>query len=413
MVAGARDSATAPLLLNRAHSERVLDQHGLDGLLAAQPVNVCYLSNYWGAGSGLGRDPLTFAALPRRPDAAAALVLGSGELRRLSSSGGTWMPNVVAYRSSLDGRAPPGGWPARAGADLAPNELEWLALEDRLRGTESASAILGLARAVREAGLERAVVGIDDWRLEKWLRAAGLLETRFVYAEHLFAAIRRVKSPAEIALLRTAAALNETACLEAAQHVEEGSDWQVIENVYVAEFAQRGGRGCRLATGPGGLPGLAVRRGEPTAIASLGHYRQYHGSVGRTLCVGEPDRELLERHAALQRGWREAAATLRPGLGYREVAARCVAAVRAQGFADFMLAVPRSIGLASCDDPMPSTVRGTEHGDPLLEPGVVFEVELPYSEIGWGSMQLADTLLVTADGCEPLTSMQTDLLILP
>jgi Xaa-Pro dipeptidase len=413
MIAGAGDSATAPLLLNRAQAERVLDQHGLDGLLAAQPVNVCYLSNDWTAGLGPGRDGLSFAVLPRRADEAAALVLGAEELRRLSSSGGTWMPNLVAYRSPLEDTAPPRGWPARAGAELLPNERKWLAIEDRLRGEISGSAILGLARAVRAAGLERAVVGIDDWRLEKWLRAAGLVEARFMYAEHLFAAIRRVKSPAEIALLRTAAALNETACLEAAQHVEEGSDWQVIEDVYVAEFAQRGGRGCHLLTGPGGLPGLAVRRGEPTAIAALGHYRHYHASVGRTLCVGAADGELLERHAALQRGWREVAATLRPGLRYREVAARCVAAIRAQGFADFGLAVPRSIGLTPCDDPVPMSVRGAEHGDLLLEPGVVLEIELPYSEIGWGSMQLADTLLVTEHGCEPLTSMQTDLLILP
>ena len=302
--------------------------------------------------------------------------------------------------------------PAQASADLAPNELEWLALEERLRGSQSACAILGLAQAVRAAGLERGVVGIDDWRLEKWLRAAGLIETRFVYAEHLIAAIRRVKSATEIVLLRIAAALNETACLEAAQHLEEGSDWQIIENVYVAELAQRGGRRCRLATGPGGLPGLAVRRGEPTAIAALGHYRQYYGSVGRTLVAGAPDGELLERHAALQRGWREVAATLRPGLRYRELAARCVAALRAHGFAEFALAVPRSIGLAPCDDPAPMAVGGPEHGDPLLEPGVLLEVELPYSEPGWGSMQLADTLLVTDDGCEPLTSMQTDLLVL-
>ena len=119
------------------------------------------------------------------------------------------------------------------------------------------------------------------------------------------------------------------------------------------------------------------------------------------------------RHAALARGWCEVAATLRPGLQYREVAAHCVAAIRARGFADFSLALPRSIGLAPCDDPLPMTERGPQPGDLRLEPGLVLEVELPYSELGWGSMQLADTLLVTADGCEPLTSMQTDLLVLP
>ena len=411
MFAAARDSAI-PSLFHRARAERVLDEHGLDGLLAAQPVNVGYLSNYWGAGLGPGRDALPFALLPRNPGAAAALVLDAAELPLLASSGGTWMPSVVACRSSR-GEETPAGQASRAGAELGPNELGWLALADQFGRDPAESAILGLAGAVRAAGLAHGVLGIDDWRLEKWLRAAGLAATRFVYAEHLCAAIRRIKSPAEIALLRTAAELNEIACLEAAQHVEEGSDWQVIENVYVAELAQRGGRGCRLATGPGGLPGLAVRRGEPTAIAALGHYRQYHGSVARTLVVGEPDGELLERHGALQRGWRAVAATLRPGATYREVAARCVAAIRAQGFAGFTRAVPRSIGLTPCDDPVTMTLRGPQRGELALEPGLVFEVELSYSELGWGSLQLSDTLLVTTHGCEPLTSMQTDLLILP
>jgi len=150
----------------------------------------------------------------------------------------------------------------------------------------------------------------------------------------------------------------------------------------------------------------SARRGAPIASAALGRYRQYDGRVGRTLCVGEPDGELLERHAALQHGWREVAATLRPGLRYREVAARCVAAIGAHGCADFRLAVSRSIGLTRCDDPVPMTVSG-------VEPGVALEIELPCSEIGWGPMQLADTVLVTQDGCEPLSSMQTGLLILP
>jgi Xaa-Pro aminopeptidase len=435
------DSAPlAPVLLNRAQADRVLAKHGLDGLVAAQPINVYYLSSYWGVLMGVGRDPLYFAVLPRNDANPAALVMGSFEMRRLVTEGGTWMPNLVGYTAPLDaehaadgagapvldgsgaaaaqagrtpGAAPYVGWPVRAGAMLSATERAWLDIQDRLRGTEAASAILGIVRAVREAGLERGTIGIDDLRLERWLRAAGLEHATFVHAEHVFCEIRRVKSPAEIDLLRTAARLNEIACLEAAAQIHDGAEWHEVENHYMAELASRGGRGCYLSGGSGGLPHLRVRRGEPTMIDALGRYRQYVGDFGRTVVVGDPSAELLRRNAAMQRGWLEILETVRPGLRYRELAERCVAAIRRQGFPEFVLAVPHSIGLQHTDDPAPMTLAGPDYGDPVLEPGVVLNVDLPFIEIGWGALHLEDTLLVTQDGCEPLTSMQMDLLVSP
>jgi Xaa-Pro aminopeptidase len=392
---------------------------------------------------GVGRDPLYFAVLPRNDANPAALVMGSFEMRRLVTEGGTWMPNLVGYTAPLDAEhaadgagTPPGpghavpvsatgasadalsgapyvGWPVRAGATLSANERAWLDIQDRLRGTEAASAILAIVRAVREAGLERATIGIDDLRLERWLRAAGLEHATFVYAEHVFCEIRRVKSPAEIALLRTAARLNETACLEAAGQIHEGAEWHEVENHYMAELASRGGRGCYLSGGSGGLPHLRVRRGEPTMIDALGRYRHYVGDFGRTVVVGDPSAELLRRNAAMQRGWLEVFEAVRPGVRYRELAARCVNAIRAHGFPEFVLAVPHSIGLQHTDDPAPMTLAGPDWGDPVLEPGVVLNVDLPFIEIGWGALHLEDTVLVTEDGCEPLTSMQMDLLVVP
>jgi Xaa-Pro aminopeptidase len=57
------------------------------------------------------------------------------------------------------------------------------------------------------------------------------------------------------------------------------------------------------------------------------------------------------------------------------------------------------------------TRDGFDYGDPVVEENMVINVDLPYIEIGWGSVHLEDTLLVTADGCEPLTSMKMDLIV--
>ena len=41
----------------------------------------------------------------------------------------------------------------------------------------------------------------------------------------------------------------------------------------------------------------------------------------------------------------------------------------------------------------------------VLEPGMVFALESPYFELGWGGLQLEDTYLVTAQGFERLTTL--------
>lgn len=417
------------MLYNAARAVAVMERHHLDGLVAAQEVNVYYASGYWGALMGSGRSHSYFAVLPRGGREPAGLVMGSFEWRRLVTEGGTWIPNLVGYTAPVDAdhatQGPEGpevgaprmphahryeGWPVREGARLTPNERAWIEVQDRLRGCEAASAVWALARAVREAGLEHRVVGVDDPRVASWLTAAGV-RARFVPAEHVFRDIRRVKTATEIELLSKAARVNEEACLAASRQLREGAGWDEIENAYVAEMAQRGGRGVYLSGGSGGLPGSHVRAGEPVMVDAFGHYQHYHGDFGRSMIVGEPDDELTARSRAMQAGWNEVMESVRPGLRYRELALRTVNAIQRAGFPEFCLAVPHSLGLEHTDDPAVMTRDGLDYGDPVLEENMVVNVDLPYIEIGWGSMHLEDTLLVTADGCRPLTSMRMDLLV--
>jgi Xaa-Pro aminopeptidase len=41
----------------------------------------------------------------------------------------------------------------------------------------------------------------------------------------------------------------------------------------------------------------------------------------------------------------------------------------------------------------------------VLEPGMVVNVDMPFTEIGWGSVHIEDTVVITPGGCEPLTSL--------
>ena len=44
-----------------------------------------------------------------------------------------------------------------------------------------------------------------------------------------------------------------------------------------------------------------------------------------------------------------------------------------------------------------------------LEPGMVLEVETPYYELGFGGLQVEDTILVTGEGHQRLTGSSSEL----
>ena len=63
-------------------------------------------------------------------------------------------------------------------------------------------------------------------------------------------------------------------------------------------------------------------------------------------------------------------------------------------------------------DPGPAGSSGDAGQEASLEAGMVLNLETPYYELGFGGLQVEDTLLVTASGYEFLTHRSRDLLTL-
>jgi Xaa-Pro aminopeptidase len=401
-----------PQLVNLQRAREIMARERIDGLIARVPLNVYYLSGYWGLLMSAERfDASFFAVLPASDRQPAALVLPSMELRRLVAQGGSWIPETFIFtrpddeqdQIALDG-APYAGWPIRQDAELTRLEKRGIAATRAQAGRVSGNARGALARAVRAAGLERASVVTDDVRVGGWLESAGLAEVRCREDANVFNRIRLVKTDAELTLMRKAASVNEAAARQAAAAFRDGAEWQDIESVYAAAIAAAGGRASYLMCGAGGPRNGRLQRGEPMFIDALGTYAHYHGDFGRCVVIGEADRQTRQRHAALDAGWQAAADVLRPGIRYSEIAETVVAAVRAAGLPEFVYATPHALGLEHTDDP--KTVGGQQGGttDTRLEEGMVLNIDMPFTEIGWGSVHIEDTVRITADGFEVLTS---------
>jgi Xaa-Pro dipeptidase len=217
--------------------------------------------------------------------------------------------------------------------------------------------------------------------------------------------VRLVKTSREVEYLRKAAQSNEKALLAAGHSLREGATWDEIENVFMAELAMQGARGVYLLCGAAGLPAVRARRGEPIMFDGLARFSNYHGDFGRCFVIGEPSSEQVRRHHALTRGWEAAHAILRPGTRYSDLIREVTAAIRGAGFPEYRGCVVHSLGLEHTDDPKPLAAQPGMKPDAVLEPGMVVNVDMPFTEIGWGSVHIEDTVVITPNGCDPLTSL--------
>lgn len=401
------------MLLNYARATEILERENLDGLVAQLPINVYYLTDYWGLfNTAGGYDAAYFAVLPRSEQQPAALIVPALELRRVATKG-TWVAEIRAHSSPeagallADGTAKGidyRGWSTREGAELGALEQRWVEIVSRLGSDVSANAFWAVARAVKAAGLENSRIATDDSRLADWLAACGLENIQCDYRVDLFNEIRLVKTADEITLMRLAAMYNETALLAAADAMAEGITWAELENVYMVSMARQGGQGVYLTCGVGELPHGEIRHGEPVLFDALGRYEHYHGDFGRCAVLGEPTAEHRERHRNICTGWEVAQEYLRPGVRYSEISAAVGAAVRREGFKNFRDPVVHSLGLEHTDDPKPPGVQPQDKPDQTLARGMVVNVDMPHTEIGWGSVHMEDTVVITSDGCERLSA---------
>jgi Xaa-Pro aminopeptidase len=122
----------------------------------------------------------------------------------------------------------------------------------------------------------------------------------------------------------------------------------------------------------------------------------YFSDSTRTYVVGEPDPEIAERIAILERAQAAAVAAVRPGVTAESVdaAARNVLAEAGLGAA-FIHRTGHGIGLSVHEEPY--IVEGNEI---VLEPGMAFSIEPGiYFPGEWGA-RIEDIVVVTDDGCE-------------
>ena len=432
------------MLLNRARANAIMDKHGLDGLVAAFKENIYYLSDYWGSMFLMSRNYTLMAFLPRDESKPAALIMPGTGVYHLEHVP-TWMPNVATYITRIrPGSIPPRDYevtteeiegeeiegdrlvtpdsvkgqpltpyPVREGAEMAPRDRQLLARYAMHDANPQVSATRALKAAIEAAGLADGRLGFDDPRVLGWLQQVGLERLSGVDALNIFKEIRMVKSPAEIELLRRAAKMSETALDRVIEALEPGMPLEDINRIHAHAMIEQGGQSEWIIANIRGLATGVVEPDELIKLDSVGSYKQYRGDVGRTAICGTPTREMVARNEAVTRALHIAYENIRPGRTFKEIVDLTLKAVHDEGFPGFVIAGPHSVGLEHTDHPVSVGAEMPGHHPLVFEENMVFTLDMPYHEFGWGTSHVEDMMLVTASGCEALSSMDTRLRVRP
>jgi Xaa-Pro dipeptidase len=402
-------------LMNRPRAERVLDAAGLDGLLATSLENVYYLTHVWVESQvGLPRQAQFYAAVARSRLDTPAIACGINE-----------MGNVLANAPAGTAMVPYGKFyrfvePGATLSDLDRRIKEWVI--DGLGKSRSGVAV-ALAEALDGLGLARGRVAYDERGLlteEVKAEVQKLLpELRLVPGWATFRQIRAVKTAVELQRMRAVLELNERSIMAAMGVAKPGATEAEMVAEYERTVVTAGGRpsitqiffGGHGSTGYVNSRNATLTAGEVIRFDTACYLDGYSSDIARNFSLGPPTAgpRVQRYYDAVMAGEEAAIAAMRPGVPASEVFHAGVAGTRKAGIPHYDRShIGHGAGLEIYDIPL----LGPNDHTPL-EAGMVFQVELPYYELGFPGLQIEDTVLVGERGSEILGRLDRSFRVVP
>lgn len=382
---------------------------GLDGIVVSNPLNVFYLSGFNGI-AHKADEPRPYAlALSRHAADHPIIVLADYYLATFLAQP-SWVRDIRPFRAVM---MPLDRAPRREDIDrFIPRdarEIQWMSAARSHYGFDMGSALRG---ALAELGLDDAKVGFDD------LALAGRLGVEGADAYDALMFARAVKTPAEIALLRRATALNRAAIERTAASWQEGMRWRDVNRAYHAAAVDLGGfvrdpgamvwghpRGHDAALSlQTGLEDFEVERGQHVMFDCHGTLDLYCWDGGKTWVVGgDPGAEGKKNLQATATVAEALLAEMKPGRRPSELQGRGRELYRKAGVADADAAVVffHGLGLSHMDVEQ-VTASGEANANWRFEAGMVVPLHIVYPGGERSRAWLEEVALITEHGGEPL-----------
>jgi len=407
------------LLLNQERADMILEQEKVDLLICSRFENYYYLTGHTPGALMLGYDSgIDFATLSAHGNGKPTMITSQiGLYFQGTSQSQLDLMNVeiVGFPADFQGFAEltdpkaiayaPGApfLPRRHDKDIETSSERYRhGLVAREAEDIRASIEAALLKQVVDNPLPNKTIAVDDHRIQVLLERRGL-DVKFVDGERIIRQIRVQKSKAELELMRYAAAANAAAARAAAMSVRDGATFDDLRREFWKECADRDNSAhymmidtlmSRMSTGE-------IKEGRSFLIDCVSTFRGYHGDYGRTVCVGEPNRQMAKIIDALSITWDRLLEELRPGVKFSDILEK-----GRQLFKDTNVDVgfnvsPHMVGLHHSDDENVAGFGNYAKADVVLEENSILSVDMPLLDAGLGgTAHLEDLVIITKDGPE-------------
>lgn len=381
-----------------------MKKDGLDAIVATMPENVTYSSGFWAMSQWIRRGPQAYVLTPGPGRGEPAVVASTG-LIDLAADPSVWVKDVRRYGRFIVDRTP----------DVALGAHD-LRIEQLLAQQEDSDAVSCLVRAIKDRGLDKATIGVDEIGIlpQYWDKLAEALpNAKLVRAADVFRFARAIKTPEEVACLRKSAQIADKSIQAALAVAREGATEMDLARAFHGTTMDEGGMPVLGCIGFGARSAMtnvqpseyALKQGDIIRFDVGGRYGHYRADIARNGVLGEPTKKLVQYHRAICVGLDRAIEMIKPGVRACDVFEASVETVRREGIPHYRRShVGHGIGLDGYDAPdiAPSNTA-------MFEEGMVICVETPYYEMGFGGLQVEDTLVITKDGVDSFMLSSTKL----
>jgi Xaa-Pro aminopeptidase len=288
--------------------------------------------------------------------------------------------------------------------------VPWIAQRvDALRGTLPAAE--SASKTIQQLGLAEGTIGVELPFLPADAFLAlqhGLPKARWVDATPILDELRAVKTPTELARLRTVYDRVAEAIQSAFAAGKPGVTTAEIARSVERELARRDTAFlyALVCAGPGRLRAPSSARWEQGRVLHIdagGEVGDYLADICRMGCLGEPSRLAQDLHSACIEVQGRVRKMIRPGLPCRELLVEGERAVAEHRLSPYGMFVAHGIGMVSHEQPNISSTNTRP-----LEAGMVLSIETEFIHPEVGHVKIEDAVAVAEGGCEGLGDLGRD-----
>ncbi|MEM2134469.1 MAG: Xaa-Pro peptidase family protein [Candidatus Jordarchaeaceae archaeon] len=364
-----------PIGFDKERASRLLEERGVDVLIASSPENVFYTCGL--AVRAVENNPILYALSNQYPTIVAVYRDGSESMV-------TW----ALYNATLS-------WVEEVQGILNPEQ-----------------AMDAIASFIKKRGYEKGVIGIESlmpyYQYDKLRKI--FPDAKFRVSDDLFLDMRLSKSEEEISRIRESTRIAEKTIQVLIENIAEGIsdfDFLKIAKTTVIEEGAAGVDHVTLAIGnsdpeaPG--TGVKMKRGDITRFDIGAIYKGYNSDVSRHAMLGEVPSDIQEPFDAIVEVQKACVKAIKPGADPKEVNKLALETWQAQGRKDPVFITIHSVGLQTEEFHWLDVLKGAS--DRKFVKNAVLDIEAWNLHSKVGLIGNEDTYLVTDSGCKRISKL--------